>query len=579
MPTCGGHGNCVILRQLSVDKLGRARFKLRGGFDRQGLIAVCNCSDGFFGPLCQATFNSFCANEATNHYEYNGTCTVPSVPSAGAVGQNTPRLGHDSYVGRNFQPATTPAVVPTANPALLSDVTKQNRLAVGFIEFLLEDIIDPSRLASTGASSPLGSPFGAWCSIAPEYGNVATSWIDASPIYGVDQSSRPLLAGDTIGRIDAAAVRARFADRDDGFQVVLNLTLAFHDETVSRIQRFNDPSGPNPISVDLRFEIARYFTGLWLQNIARFHVLPSFFDASIQIPDYDAFITNTAFKSTHYLSQPKLGEIPLAAAVDLLVTLRQGTLFHSDPVCNSTGSSAQLPLDTRMEKIVDYIFTKAPPFGSGPVAPDSPPLASAFVAARTDALTFGLPSFQELSCNLNPTCATPPPVAGSPNALEFFNQVHQTARQAPWTPTELALASAPSNYVSSYPPVAFWLTFGVIRKAYTTDPHRWDVANNNGAFDVWDRSPSNVVRNNIFSTIFNSCNTQFQSNCLDSLNAIRRLINSKDSLQDFLDVLTGGLLVEFCDSFREPLVATELPGINGLGACCNPSANCNFCFT
>jgi len=170
-------------------------------------------------------------------------------------------------------------------------------------------------------------------------------------------------------------------------------------------------------------------------------------------------------------------------------------------------------------------------------------------------------------------------VAGSPNALEFFNQVHQTARQAPWTPTELALASAPSNYVSSYPPVAFWLTFGVIRKAYTTDPHRWDVANNNGAFDVWDRSPSNVVRNNIFSTIFNSCNTQFQSNCLDSLNAIRRLINSKDSLQDFLDVLTGGLLVEFCDSFREPLVATELPGINGLGACCNPSANCNFCFT
>jgi len=186
-----------------------------------------------------------------------------------------------------------------------------------------------------------------------------------------------------------------------------------------------------------------------------------------------------------------------------------------------------------------------------------------------------LPSFQELSCNLNPPCATPPPCAGAAGALEFFNKVHQTARQAPWTPAELALASAPSTYVSSYPPVAFWLTFGVIRKAYTTDPHRWDVASNNGIFDVWDVSPSIVVRNNIFSTIFNSCNT---NQCADRLNSIRRMINSKDSLQDFLALNTDFLFVDLCDSYREPLVATVLPGINWLGDCCDPSQNCNFCF-
>jgi hypothetical protein len=461
--------------------------------------------------------------------------------------------------------------------ALLSDVTKQNRLAVAFIDFLLEDIIVPARLTSTGASSPLGNPFGAWCSVAPEYSNIVTSWIDASPIYGVDVDERPLLAGDPIGRIDRPVVQARFATRDPGFRMVVDLTLEFHDETVARIAAFNDPNGVNPISVDLRFEIARYFAGLWLQNVARFHVLPSFFDAGIQIPDYNAFITNTAFTSTHYLSQPRLGEIPLAAATDLLVSLRQGNLFASNPFCNNSANpTTDFPLSPFSESIADYIFSKAPPFGSGAVVSDGS-FAAAFTAARTDALQYGLPSFQELACNLNPPCATPPPSAGSRGALEFFNQVHQTARQTPWTPAELALANAPSNYVSSYPPVAFWLTFGVIRKAYTTDPHRWDVANDNGAFDVWDRSSSNVVRNNIFSTIFDSCNTD-PNRCADRLNQIRRLINSKDSLLDFLDSRTDGLLDGLCDSIREPLVATLIPGINWLGACCDSSANCNFCF-
>jgi len=420
----------------------------------------------------------------------------------------------------------------------------------------------------------LGNPFGVWCSVAPEYSNIVTSWIDASPIYGVNPDDRPLLANDTIGRIDRPAVQARFADRDLGFRLVVNLTLEFHDETVSRINAFNSASGLNPISVNLRFEIARYLAGLWLQNIARFHILPSFFDATIPIPDYDQFIANTAFRSTHWLSQPQLGAIPLAAAADLLVTLRQGNLFMSNPMCNNSASpQTTFPLMPFAEQIADFIFTKAPPFGSGPL-PGSP-LATTFPAARTAALLYGLPSFQELSCTLNPPCATPPPVAGAPGALEFFNQVHQTARQAPWTPTELALAAAPATYTSSYPPVAFWLTFGVIRKAYTTDPHRWDVANNNGIFDVWDRSPSNVIRNNIFSTIFNSCNSNL---CTDKLNSIRRMVNSKDSLQDFLDSRTEGLLTELCDLFRQPLVATQLPGINWLGACCNPAFNCNFCF-
>jgi hypothetical protein len=463
--------------------------------------------------------------------------------------------------------------------ALLSDITKQNRLAVAFTDFILEDIIVPSRLASTGASSPLGNPFAAWCSVAPEYSNIVTSWIDASPIYGVDEDDKPIIPTDDIGRIDRASVQSRFANRDPGFRLVVNLTLEFHDEAVARIAAYNSPTGPNPISLDTRFEIARYFSGLWLQNIARFHVLPSFFDANIQIPDYNAFITNTAFTSTHWLSQAKLGEIPLAAATDLLVTLREGTFFASDPMCNNSANpSTDFPLMPFAESIADFIFTKAPPFGSGATGVPGSTIASDFPAARRDALQYGLPSYQELYCNLNPPCATPPPCAGARNAQEFFNQVHQTARQAPWTPAELALANAPANYVSSYPPVAFWLTFGVIRKAYTTDPHRWDVANNNGAFDVWDRSSSNVVRNNIFSTIFNSCNTD-PNRCADRLNLIRRLINSKDSLQDFLDSRTDGLLVGLCDSIREPLVATQLPGINVPGPCCALDVHCNFCFS
>jgi hypothetical protein len=614
--TCNGHGTCVILRQLAPGAGGRAsHFRSHGGWSKQNLVAACQCDPGYFGDRCEQTKQQFCAGVADDTYSYDGECISIDSPDAGAVGQPTPRLGTASYIGRRFTTPTTPAVVPVATGLTPN---RQNMLGVGFIDFVTEDIIGPARSANTGSRTPNLDPFSAWCSLAPQYANTETSWIDASPIYGTDPTARPILAGDISGHIDHAAVKAQYATGfSPEFLVVLDFMLAFHDHAADIFSGGNGYSGyDNPgiigqnaaadTSTSDRFELARYLTIMFLQNIVRYHILPSFFNVHLaesllanaltgdpvtEQQGFDAFFAATTFIPGHYFNRATtpLGEVPLAAGVNLLTTLEA---TPSNPQCtlpdlDSMSMDYIFPPSARGEALFQLITTQAQPFGT---APASSAATSAYIAAQQASLAYGLPSLAEETANLLGT--TPPPATSAvPN---FFNDLHHQVKPPGqlWSPTELALTTTDPLYSSTYPPVALWLTFGIIRDAYLSDPHNFEIARTEG-FSAWTVDSNGVVTaQNLLAILSANCDLD-SANCEFILTAfLEELVQDAFAFQNFidyyLDPVNQGNALRECSNINyqapallAPLLAAQDPAgtntpINDLSRCCL-SAGCNVC--
>jgi hypothetical protein len=211
----------------------------------------------------------------------------------------------------------------------------------------------------------------------------------------------------------------------------------------------------------------------------RNHLLPSFFSTASATP---TAVDNAFFEPASYLGNTStpIGEIPLAAAANLLPTLQAALRPYDDP---------NLCAGTVGERIFQMIATKSQNFGAAPIDNNS------YTNAQQESLIWGLPSLEELEFALRGTFGGNTLAA---TRTDFYNGLHEVVAAKPdpqtWDPPALLLTNPPPSAVSTYPPVAFWLTFGVIKKAFLNDANNWNIQNpTSKSFGVWVQDASTSV--------------------------------------------------------------------------------------
>jgi hypothetical protein len=411
-----------------------------------------------FSPLLPATA---CV---ASQREYDGSC-IDGTSGAGSPNQVFKRLGTSS-----------PGVDSTATPSGSSTTNQghQTMLTISFLDFILLDIIGYSDSAYvTPATSP------------KDYKNLETSWIDGSHVYGHSQGARPISANND-GTIDLDAVAAKFSgpSYSQGVRLWANLTCAFHNQIIGTYNLYDTPGitdndATHDATTSERFEFGRFCTVYWLQSLVAQGLLPSFFngDDNSGTHPQQSF---PAYTSGYYSTGAPSGEIPLAAVVGVLASLRASLdVGNGYDIVNDASCLAQ--------NIANLASIPAQQFASAPI--DS----VEYQAAQSLSWNLPIANYSELYSLLLGLTASPDYT--NTNAQNFYSIIHNhnfcagtacsasdygvsaTAENNPRVATAYAhnQGAFQVDFVSNYHPLALALTFGVVRQAYANDTYNYDI--------------------------------------------------------------------------------------------------------
>jgi len=349
-------------------------------------------------------------------------------------------------------------------------------LTISFLEFILLDVVGFDAAAYVPLSSPKA------------YQNVETSWIDGSHVYGHSQGARPLAVAND-GTIDLDAVATKFAGQQPGVMLWANLTCAFHNQIIQTYNIYDVPgstahAASHDATTSERFEFARFCTAYWLQSLVANGLLPSFFNGD-ENNNLHTQLSYPTYTSGYYAGNSPSGEVPLAAVVGAIATLRQNLdVGDGYDIVNDASCLAQ--------NMANLGSIQAQQFGSPPID------GTEYSAAQARASSLPIAQYSELYSLLlgisdNPTYE-------DPTTTNFFSTMHNynPCASTPCSASDYGLSSTSENnpraatsytnnqgvplaFLSNYHPIAMALTFGVVHQAYVNDPYNWDIMFSSGA--------------------------------------------------------------------------------------------------
>jgi len=254
-------------------------------------------------------------------------------------------------------------------------------------------------------------------------------------------------------------------------------------------------------------------------------LLPSFFNGN------ESFYSGTQASFPAYTqgyfapNAAPSGEIPLAAVVGLLSTLRGAAPDLTDDATCLAANIATLE------------SALAQGFGSPPLSD------SEYQAAQLLSTTLPTAKYSDLYSLLLGVAA--PDAINSYASQNFFSVIHNNnpCKTTPCSASALGLSAAAVNhprvayayqqdqynhvdFVSNYHPLALALTFGVVHRAYASDTYNWDVMFSSAAAAM--SPPYSLAMNgapNIFGTLLSTACDLPQADCDSTLSFFTRSIN------------------------------------------------------
>jgi hypothetical protein len=332
--------------------------------------------------------------------------------------------------------------------------------------------------------------------------------------------------------MDLDAVATKFAGRNQGLRFWANLTVDFHNKIIDVYNQYDTVgttanSATHDATAGERFEFARFCTIYWLQNLVATSLLPSFFNGG-EAYDFNGATQRSfpTYTQGYFADNTRpTGEIPLAAVVDVLATLRPAMQDLTDDATCLAANIATLA------------STDAQGFGSAPLNA----AAAEYSTAQALSTTLPIANYSELYTLL---LGSTPAAVNVPNQ-NFFSIIHNhnpclsTACGA----SALGVSSAPENhpraasayaadqlshvdFTSNYHPLALALTFGIVHQAYVNDSYNWDIMFSSAAAAL---SPPYSVpihgTTNIFANLLaNACDLS-SGDCLSTVPFFTRSVN------------------------------------------------------
>jgi len=176
----------------------------------------------------------FCANSSCTYVEghyYNGGCNNPTNNDIGRVGAKFDRIVPANYVNNSYTtPSPAPNWAPTFNFAANSSTIPQNSLFRGMGKFLLDDVFSPATPAGSYFNEN-GLRTGTDPSNPTEFKNLATSWIDAGPVYRAPAA----YSSATVPSMSTLAGSYANPSMDIDEKAILNTFFTRHNQLVAQM--------------------------------------------------------------------------------------------------------------------------------------------------------------------------------------------------------------------------------------------------------------------------------------------------------------------------------------------------------
>jgi hypothetical protein len=451
--------------------------------------------------------------------EYDGSC-IEGTSSGGATNQLFRYLG-TSNPGPDSSSAPSGSALPNNG--------QQTMLTISFLEFILLDILG----FDAGVYVPNTSP--------KQYKNIETSWIDGSHVYGHSQGARPI-TNDNTGHIDLDAVATKFVGQNQGVRFWANMTVDFHNKIIDVYNQYDLVgqtlnTATHDATAGERFEFARFCSIYWLQNLVVTGLLPSFFNGGEEESADPVQHSFPAYTQGYFADGTRpAGEIPLAAVVGVLATLRPGLQdLTDDATC-------------LVANINTLATTDAQGFGS-------PPLNGAvteYSNAQTLSTTLPIANYSDLYTLL---LGSAPASVNEPNQ-NFFSIIHNhnPCSSTACDHTALGVTAAAENhphaasayaadqlshvdFTSNYHPLALALTFGIVRQAYVNDTYNWDImfAAANGALSPPYSTPLQGTSNIFGDLMANACDA-VSADCPGNMDFLVQAVNGGVDYYPSIDI-------------------------------------------
>jgi hypothetical protein len=264
-----------------------------------------------------------------------------------------------------------------------------------------------------------------------------------------------------------------------------------------------------------------------LQNLVATSLLPSFFNGG-EAYDFNGATQHSfpTYTQGYFTDNTRpTGEIPLAAVVGVLATLRPPTQDLTDDATCLAANIATLAA------------TDAQGFGSDPLNA----AVTEYATSRTLSTTLPIANYTELYTLL---IGSAPAAVNVPNK-NFFSIIHNNnpCRTTACDATALGVSSAAENhpraatayasdqfahvdFTSNYHPLALALTFGIVHQAYVNDSYNWDIMFSTAASTM---SPPYSVplhgSTNIFGNLLATACDLSVGDCLSTVGFFTRSIN------------------------------------------------------